>query len=41
MRVRNFSAQTGKEIKEVKLGKAQSERMIKILRGLLQNDRRT
>lgn len=34
MRVRNFDAETGKEITELKLGKAQSERMIKILRGL-------
>lgn len=34
MRVRNFDAQTGKEITELKLGKTQSERMIKILRGL-------
>lgn len=34
MRVRNFNAQTGEEITELKLGKAQSERMIKILRGV-------
>ena len=34
MRVRNFNARTGEEITELKLGEAQSERMIKILRGL-------
>ena len=34
MRVRNFNARTGEEITTLQLGKAQSERMIKILRGL-------
>ena len=34
MRVRNFNAKTGEEITELKLCKAQSERMIKILRGV-------